>query len=188
MMFPSLRGGNLNPGKKEGFLGEVDDIIAAADALAKVSYVDADRIYLGGHSTGGTLALLTAEMTPRFRMVFSFGPVEDIRGYGKSSGFLPFNMRNQKEVLLRSPGYWLHSVQSPVWIIEGTEDSGNIDSLREMAKVSRNPKVRFLEVKGLDHFSVLAPMNQRIAAKILQDTEAQTRIDLDTGISSPRPR
>ena len=31
MMFPSLRGGNDNPGPKEGFLGEVDDIIAAAD-------------------------------------------------------------------------------------------------------------------------------------------------------------
>ena len=27
--FPSLRGGNLNPGRGEGFLGEVDDIIAA---------------------------------------------------------------------------------------------------------------------------------------------------------------
>src|SRR5262245_11682556 len=35
MMFPSLRGGNNNPGVKEGFLGEVDDVIAATDFLAK---------------------------------------------------------------------------------------------------------------------------------------------------------
>ena len=30
MMFPSLRGGNDNPGVHEGFLGEVDDVLAAA--------------------------------------------------------------------------------------------------------------------------------------------------------------
>jgi len=29
MMFPSLRGGNDNPGRREGFYGEVDDILAA---------------------------------------------------------------------------------------------------------------------------------------------------------------
>ncbi|MGE3809330.1 MAG: alpha/beta hydrolase family protein, partial [Gemmataceae bacterium] len=33
MMFPSLRGGNDNPGVKEGFLGEVDDVVAAAEFL-----------------------------------------------------------------------------------------------------------------------------------------------------------
>src|SRR5260370_33497281 len=33
-MYPSLRGGNDNPGTKEGFLGEVDDVLAAADYLA----------------------------------------------------------------------------------------------------------------------------------------------------------
>ena len=32
--------------------------------LAKQDYVDPKRIYLGGHSTGGTLALLTAETRP----------------------------------------------------------------------------------------------------------------------------
>ena len=66
MMFPSLRGGNENSGPKEGFLGEVDDILAAADFLAKQEYVDPQRIYLGGHSTGGTLVLLTADCTDRF--------------------------------------------------------------------------------------------------------------------------
>src|SRR5207248_6912647 len=45
MMFPSLRGGNDNPGVKEGFLGEVDDVLAAADFLAKQEYVDPERVY-----------------------------------------------------------------------------------------------------------------------------------------------
>ncbi len=35
LMFPSLRGGNENPGIKEAFLGEVDDILAAALYLAR---------------------------------------------------------------------------------------------------------------------------------------------------------
>src|SRR5205807_8703685 len=30
MMFPSLRGGNDNPGVKESFLGEVEDVLASA--------------------------------------------------------------------------------------------------------------------------------------------------------------
>ena len=45
-------------------------------------YVDPDQIYLGGHSTGGTLALLVAESTDRFRAIFSFGPVANMRNYG----------------------------------------------------------------------------------------------------------
>ncbi len=61
MMFPSLRGGNDNPGVKEAFLGEVDDVLAAARYLVRDESVDPKRLYLGGHSTGGTLVLLVAE-------------------------------------------------------------------------------------------------------------------------------
>ncbi len=82
MMYPSLRGGNDNPGFKEAFFGEVDDVLAAADYLAKQDFVDPQRIYLGGHSTGGTLVLLAAASSDRFRAVFSFGPTDDVGGYG----------------------------------------------------------------------------------------------------------
>jgi acetyl esterase/lipase len=168
MMFPSLRGGNDNPGNKEGFLGEVDDVLAAAQYLEKLDYVDPKRIYLGGHSSGGTLALLVAELSDRFRAVFSFGPVGDVSGYGADSGLLPFDISKQQEVELRSPGYWLSSIQTPVWVFEGA--GGNIQSLRALAKVSSNSKIRFIEVRSADHFSVLAPTNELIAGKILQDT------------------
>jgi hypothetical protein len=36
-----------------------------------------------------------------------------------------------------------------------------------MAAVSTNPNVRFLPVKGANHFSILAPTNTLIACKIL---------------------
>src|SRR5579884_1357367 len=73
MMYPALRGGSGGPGVQEGFLGEVDDVIAARDFLAKQDSVDPNRIYLGGLSTGGTMALLVAESTDKFRAIFCFG-------------------------------------------------------------------------------------------------------------------
>lgn len=179
MMFPSLRGGNDNPGTKEGFLGEVDDVLAATKFLEKQSYVDPKRIYLGGHSTGGTLVLLVAEMSGRFRGVFSFGPVDDVAGYGADSGFLPFDISNQKEVELRSPGYWLSSIQSPVWIIEGAHE-GNIDSLRAMQKTSTNAKAHFIEIADATHFSSLAPTNTLIAQKIMQNSGASSNLSLSS--------
>jgi acetyl esterase/lipase len=175
MMFPSLRGGNQNPGVREGFLGEVDDILSAGKYLRKLEYIDSARVYLGGHSTGGTLALLVAESSDQFRTVFSFGPVKDVSGYGAASGFLPFNLSNVQEVQLRSPGYWLSSIQSPTWVFEGVK-KGNIVSLRTMAKATTNPQAHFIEIKGADHFSTLAPMNELIAKKILGDTGTESKI------------
>ena len=101
LMFPSLRGGNDNPGFKEGFFGEVDDILAAADFLAKQPDVDPERIYLGGHSTGGTLVMLVAACPNPFRAIFSFGPVHNVAGYPPE--FLPFDVKNNRELELRRP-------------------------------------------------------------------------------------
>jgi acetyl esterase/lipase len=166
MMFPSLRGGNDNPGVKEGFLGEVDDVLAAADFLAKQEYVDPKRIYLGGHSTGGTLVMLVAECSDRFRAVFSFGPASNVRGYGPQ--YLPCDLNNRREIELRSPGSWLASIQSPTFVFEGTVQ-GNIGDLQEMARTSTNPKAQFFPVRGASHFSILAPTNRLIAAKVMLD-------------------
>ena len=165
LMFPSLRGGNDNPGRREGFLGEADDVIAAAENLAKQPYVDPERIYLGGHSTGGTLVMLVAELSDRFRAIFAFGPARDVRNYGGQ--FVYHESSDPQESMLRSPGYWLDSVRDPLFVIEGT--GGNIASLQAMQANSTNPLVHFVAVTGPDHFGVLAPANAAIAAKILDD-------------------
>jgi dienelactone hydrolase len=166
MMFPSLRGGNDNPGKREGFFGEVNDILAAADFLAKQDHVDAKRIYLGGHSTGGTLVLLTGEYSDRFRAVFSFGPADDVGNYPPQ--YTPFNTSDRREVELRSPIHWLHSIKSPVFVFEGAIQ-GNTDALNAMKAATSNPKVHFFVVAGADHFSILAPTTRLVAEKILAD-------------------
>lgn len=179
MMFASLRGGNDNPGIKEGFLGEVDDVVAAATHLRQLPYVDPDRVYLGGHSTGGTLALLVAECPNPFRAVFAFGPVDDVGGYGPDSELVPVNLADEREVRLRSPGYWLHSIATPTWVLEGTR-RGNISSLRAMARRNTNPRVGFVEVAGATHFTVLAPLNELLARKILLDQGPACSIALNS--------
>ncbi len=171
--YPSLRGGNDNPGAREAFYGEVEDIRAAADYLAGLDYVDPQRIYLGGHSTGGTLVLLTAQIDPRFRAVFAFGPVADVSDYGET--MLPVSLDDPQEIRLRSPGYWLASIRSPTFVFEGDHDANTAD-LQLMRARNRNPKAAFFIVPGTDHFSVLAPTNELIAAKILADTGARSNI------------
>ena len=172
MMFPSLRGGNRNPGVREGFLGEVDDVLAARDWLAKQEEVDPSRIYLGGHSTGGTLALLVSECTDQFRGIFCFGPVHDPSQYDDE--YVPFNAKDSREVMLRAPMFWLHSIKSPTYMIEGKKD-GNGLSLLAMASTAKQDNLQniySLMAANHDHFSVLAPANKLIAAKILADTGA----------------
>ena len=166
-MYPSLRGGNNNSGYREGFYGEVNDVIAAANYLASRPDVDPRRIYLGGHSTGGTMALLTAESTPLFRAVFAFGPVARVEEY--DSAKLPFDVTDRKETVLRSPLYYLNAIVSPTFVFEGAASPGNIASLEAMYARCKNPRVHFYQLPGLNHFSALAPTTARLARSILQD-------------------
>ncbi|VTS08400.1 alpha/beta hydrolase family protein [Tuwongella immobilis] len=165
MMFPSLRGGNSNPGQKEGFLGEVDDVIAAADFLAKQPGIDPNRIYLGGHSTGGTLVLLAAASSSKFRAVFSFGPADTPVGYPEE--FTPFDTNDPFEVELRAPIKWLQDITTPTFLFEGAKEPSNADAVHAMS--NRVPLVQGFVVQGRDHFTVLA-VNNLIAERILADT------------------
>ena len=178
MLFPSLRGGNDNPGVKEGFLGEVDDVLAAAGALEKLPYVDKDRIYLGGHSTGGTLVFLVAACTNRFRAVFSFGPVDSVAGYPDE--FIPFNKSIALEVKLRSPIYWTQSVQCPLFLFEGT-NGGNVGALNHISTISKNPLIHCFPVDGYDHFSILYPLTHLLAKKINADVGPKINISFGPG-------
>ena len=175
MMVPSLRGGNENPGHREVLYGEVDDVLAAAEYLAGQSHVDPSRIYLGGHSTGGTLALLAAASSNRFRAVFSFGPADDVAGYGSEERVWA---NSTKERRLRSPKYWLENIATPTFALEGTEQPSNADAIRTMDRKTDKQHLHFLTVSGADHFSILAPINRLLAQNILSDTGPTCSITL----------
>lgn len=163
MMFPSQRGGNDNPGKREGFYGEVDDVLAATEHLVSLPYIDPDQIYLGGHSTGGTLAMLIGECSDRYRAVFSLGPVAAAQQYGGS--YMYCDPNDERELRLRSPIDWLHCVKSPMFVLEG--ERGNWDgAIKFMVDRNSNPNIQFFKIPGHDHFTVIGPLTEKLAEQI----------------------
>lgn len=177
MMFPSQRGGNDNPGKREGFYGEVDDILAATDHLAQLPYVDPAQIYLGGHSTGGTMVMMVGACTDRYRAVFSLGPVASAAQYGGDCVYC--DPKDEQEMRLRSPIDWLHCMKSPMFVLEGA-DGGNWDGAIEiMANQNSNPKIQFYKVPGHDHFSVIAPLAEELARQIVSGQVNVTQQTID---------
>ncbi|HUQ10002.1 MAG TPA: prolyl oligopeptidase family serine peptidase [Steroidobacteraceae bacterium] len=168
-MFATLRGGNASRAHREAFFGEVDDVRAAGAFLAKLPYVDADRVYLGGHSTGGTLVLLVAESLgthPGFAGVFAFGAVRSPAVYPPDLMGVDFAALPDRELRLRSPQYWLEAIRAPTYLIEGADQPGNSQELDELCALTRNPAVHCVSVPGKNHFSVLHAVNQVLAARV----------------------
>ncbi len=119
--------------------------------------------------------LLTAEMSSRFRAVFSFGPVSRADAYGRDLLPVDFSRFESREAILRMPDTWLPSIRGRVFILEG-EAQGNIGALRIMKQKNTNPLVTFVPVPGATHFSILAAANKLLATKILADTGATPMI------------
>lgn len=166
MAFPTLRGGNGQRSAKQAMFGEVDDVLAAAAQLAKLSYVDPERIYLGGHSTGGTLALLTAEMKTPFKAVFALGPVTQVERYPASMLGVDFSLLDPMESKLRSPIHWLGGIAQPTYVIEGGNAPSNVGELDALCAASRNPRLHCIRVPGMDHFGAIRPVTRLLAGKL----------------------
>ena len=64
-MTPLLRGENHQPGTFSLYYDEVNDVLAATEELMKHPLVDSDRVYIAGHSAGGTLCVLASMAAPR---------------------------------------------------------------------------------------------------------------------------
>ena len=164
-LLPSLRGCNDNPGDHEYFLGEVDDVLAALDFLRKRPDVDPTRLYLGGHSTGGTMALLAAASRPQVRAVFAFGPVAEIAVYSKLG--TADDAAGAAELAIRSPVSSLSEANMPVFVIEG-DQRGNSGSFAALRAAAKKAPVRFLLARGANHFSTLAPVTALIAERLVR--------------------
>ncbi len=173
MMFPTVRGTAMNPGNQEFMMGEVDDVIAAARHLATYECVDPGRIYLGGHSTGGTLALLVAESTDIFKAAFCFGPSDEFAGYGIEDPW-PFDTGNPEEWRLRSPVHFLDGIKTPTFVIEG--QYGSSYALRAFDAASDNPMVTNVIVPHADHFRPLDAINRLLSERIVDCGQKPFRV------------
>lgn len=183
MMLPSWRGENDNPGDFELFYGEVNDVLSAGKFLESLSYVDPDRIYLAGHSTGGTLTLLAVTASNQFRAAFSFGGAPDVERVvsdGHGYGNTPFDYQSSRECRLRSAIEFTGSIRTPTFFFEGESSEGYCRDAREMESRAKQHDVPFTAciIQGGTHFDILAPMTEYVAAEIVADDGPECQISI----------
>lgn len=136
VMTPILRSENGSPGAYSLFYDEVDDIVAAAEALAQLPGVDPTHIYLAGHSNGGTLTLLAAMASSRFRAAAALSGIVDASGIRGDPTDVPFDQANPAEYRMRSAIQFPGSFKCPVRIYYGAEEQGT-EGFVELAQRAR---------------------------------------------------
>ncbi|WP_198141277.1 alpha/beta fold hydrolase [Verrucomicrobium spinosum] len=174
LMTPSWRGENDNPGRFELFFGEVNDLLAAVKHVKTLPYVDPNRVYIGGHSTGGTLTLLASTASDEFRAAFSLGGMPDGRDVlyaGEGFGNTPYDSLKERESLLRSPIRYTRFITRPTFYFEGEDNPTFAESAQKMGRRAANINVPFqaFTLPGT-HFDIVHPVTSLVARKILADT------------------
>jgi dipeptidyl aminopeptidase/acylaminoacyl peptidase len=159
VMTPMLRGENGLPGSYSMFYDEIDDVLAAADSLGRLPYVDNQRLYVAGHSVGGTMALLAAMTPKRFRAAASFSGSPDQVAWARGQeGLVPFDPADQQEFQMRSALAFPRSFKCPVRLYYGTEEFLFAASSAKTAQLAQaaNLDVEAVSVPG-DHLTSVAP-------------------------------
>lgn len=185
MMIPSWVGENDNPGVYSYHWAQLGNALKAAEYLATLPYVDTTRIYMAGHSTGGTVAMQTAVAPSNFKAVFAYGGIIDIT---KTASFrkgaeLPFDLKDPQqaqEAYLRSPINFIGVVKAPTFYFEGAESQyvNDVQRLSQLARAQKLP-IQATIIKGGTHFNILAPINALIAQKIVQEWQNGTPIKFE---------
>ena len=148
VMLPNRRGENSQPGNFTMFYDEVDDVISAAEYLRKQSFVDDNRLYVAGSSTGGTLTMLAALTYPHFRAAASFSGSPDAVGYTRHAvaigdwADIPFDYRDARELQLRSARVYAGNFKCPTRLYYGTEE--------KHFALSSQPTAELAKQHGLD--------------------------------------
>ncbi len=167
VMTPMLRGENGLPGDFTLFYDEVTDVLAAAEFLATQPGVDPQRIFLAGHSVGGTMALLAGMTTSRFRAIASFSASPDQVIYarlGIPQSIIPFDTTDAREFQMRSPLAYPTSLKSPTRLYYGTRELHwdlTTRALLELAR-AKGLDVNAEQVEGGHESSVPEAMNRSI--------------------------
>ena len=159
VMMPRVRGENGLPGSYSMFYNEVDDVIAAANVLADLPYVNGKRIYVCGHSAGGTLALLAAMTSDRFQKAAAFSGSPDQVAFSRfQDELVPFAKMDKREFQMRSPLAFPRSFKCPVRIFYGSEEMFFAASSKKTALKAKAGQidVEAISVPG-DHFTSVAP-------------------------------
>lgn len=165
VLTPILRGENGQPGAFTLFFDEVDDVLAAGEWLDDRPYVDSSRLFLAGTSAGGTLALLASMLSDEFRAVATFSASPDqalLVSHAQMA--LPFDVKDERELVMRSPLAFAASLRSPARLYCGAADFF-VPTTRRTAEVARagGLDVEAIVLEG-DHETSVAPAIRRAVA------------------------
>jgi dipeptidyl aminopeptidase/acylaminoacyl peptidase len=157
VMIPSLRGENGQKGSFSGFYDEVFDVLAASDRLRHLPGVDPHRLFIAGHSIGGTLAMLASMSTRRFRAAAPIsGDSDAFAFFDRYPQDIRFNDRNPQEFEMRSAVCYAHSFKCPVKLMHGMEETHFVTRVDLLVKRARAGGVK-IDVAMLPggHFTAL---------------------------------
>src|SRR5262249_35634360 len=133
--------------------------------LALQAHVDPNRIYVAGHSAGGTLTLLSAMTSKRFRAAASFSGSPDQVSFCRFQPELTvFDKSDPREYQMRSPLAYPKSFKCPVRLYYGSEEfdfKGSSEKTAQLAKLA-GLDVEALSVPGDHHSSVPEAMRRSI--------------------------
>ncbi len=162
-MVPMLRGENGQPGNYTLFYDEVDDVVAAAEALARAPGVDPNRVFVAGHSAGGTVAMLAAMTSKNFKACASFSGSPDQVAFVRTQPELaPFDVDDEMELRMRSPLAFPKSFKCPARLYWGNEELEFRFATRRLAEKAQAAglDVQAIELPG-DHDTAVAPAMQQ---------------------------
>lgn len=162
VLAPMLRGENGNPGSFEFFYGEADDAVAAGRYLSSQPRVDPKRIYITGHSAGGTLAVMAAMMNSPYALAAPIGAACDVRGWTAEKDLMVMDTRDPLELENRSAVLFAASIRTPLRLYIGDKDVANLDSNRRLQTLATHfKKPCTTEVVPGDHFTSKAEAIKR---------------------------
>lgn len=167
LLTPTWRGENGNPGHFEAFFGEVDDLAAAARWLAARPEIDAERIYVFGHSAGGLLSVLLS-LVPDVPVALT-GSANGTYGtalFDDAQEEYPFDVRDSKSVALRLLQSHVAQMQRAHVGYLGTEDTlVQIGAVEAFEGAPAKNRLELHLVDG-DHHSSLAASVDLFARRI----------------------
>ena len=162
VMTPILRSENGQPGQFSLFYNEVEDVLSAAEALKNRPDVDPSRIFVAGHSVGGTLTMLAALASPIFHGAASFSGSPDQKSWIRLSQTFP-PILSDDECAIRSPQTFPASLKCSIRMFFGSQEDFFRQSNSDFAKAikSKGGNAEAIEVRG-DHSSAV-PEEMRLA-------------------------
>jgi dipeptidyl aminopeptidase/acylaminoacyl peptidase len=162
------------------------DLNDGVDALVRSGIVDANRVCIVGASYGGYAALAGATMTPdRYRCAVSVAGPSDLSQFvlerERRSGdddtmtadwwrrSIGDRDEDREAVRAASPVNLADRVAAPILLMHGTDDTVvPIDQSRRMLRAlnAANKNVRFVELRGDDHWLSDAPTRIQVLREI----------------------